>query len=79
MRHATFAAALLLAACTDRSANTQVSANDPQPNEPQPVSALPNPENQLTPNANGTRTLHLEGNDSATFVGGNLVEINRAP
>jgi hypothetical protein len=78
MRHAVIAAALLLAACADQDANTQVSANDAQP-AAQPVSSLPNPENQLTANANGTRTLHLEGNDTATFVGGNLVEINRAP
>jgi hypothetical protein len=68
----------LLAACADQDANTQVGTNDAQPAE-QSVSSLPNPENQLTANANGTRTLHLEGNDTATFVGGNLVEINRAP
>ena len=78
MRHAVIAAALLLAACADQGANSQASANDVQPAE-QPVSELPNPENQLIDNPNGTRTLRLEGNDSATFVDGNLVEINRAP
>ena len=78
MRYATIAAALLLAACADQDANSQVSANDAEPFA-RPVSELPSPENQLTANANGTRTLHLGGNDTATFVGGNLVEINRAP
>ena len=78
MRYAVIAVAFLFAACADQDANTQVSANDARP-AAQPVGSLPNPENQLTANANGTRTLHLEGNDTVTFVDGNLVEINRAP
>jgi hypothetical protein len=36
------------------------------------------PGNELTDNPNGTQTLRLEGNDSATFVDGELVDVNRA-
>jgi hypothetical protein len=72
------AAAVLVAACADQNANSQVTANDAEP-AARPVSELPNPEDQPSANANGTRTLRLGGNDTATFVNGNLVEINRAP
>ena len=78
MRHAMIAAALLLAACADQDGNSEVSANYAEPTA-RPVSELPNPEDQLSANANDTRTLQLGGNDTATFVDGNLVEINRAP
>ena len=78
MRSAMIAAALLLAACADQDTKSQVSANDSEP-AARPVSELPSPEDQLSANANGTRTLQLGGNDTATFVDGNLVEINRAP
>jgi PBP1b-binding outer membrane lipoprotein LpoB len=37
-----------------------------------------NLDNELIDNPNGTQTLTLEGNDSATFVDGELVEVNRA-
>lgn len=64
MRHAIVAAALLLAACGT--------------SERQDNAAAVNETNELIANPNGTQTLRLEGNDSATFVDGELVEVNRA-
>lgn len=81
MRHAIIAAALLLAACGDSTQPSQVSADNASPAEPASIEASQqqNVDNELIDQANGTRVLRLEGNDSATFVGGELVEVNRAP
>ena len=39
-----------------------------------PAAETSNVENELIDNPNGTETLRLEGNDSATFVDGELVD-----
>lgn len=75
MRQSMIAAALLLAACGDNTDNAAVSANDVVSTE---TAQAQNLENELIEMNNGSRVLRLEGNDSVTFVGGNLVEVNRA-
>jgi hypothetical protein len=74
MRHSLIAAALLLAACNG-SDNNQVTADNAAAVE---NAGQQNVENELIETENGARVLRLEGNDSATFVNGNLVEVNRA-
>lgn len=74
MRHSSLAAALLLAACGG-SDNNQVNADDAAALE---NAGRQNVENELITEGNGTRVLRLEGNHSATFVDGDLVEVNRA-
>jgi hypothetical protein len=71
MRHAICAAAILLAACGQQSSNNQMTADSG-------AAETSNVENELIDNPNGTETLRLEGNDSATFVDGELVDVNRA-
>ena len=78
MRHAILAAVFLLAACGGSTpSDNAVSANASSANasETSPADALGN---ELIDNPNGTQTLRLEGNDSATFVDGELVDVNRA-
>lgn len=70
------AAALLLAACGKSPDTAEVTADNAAL---APPAATTNASNELTDNLNGAgQVLRLEGNDSATFVGGNLVEVNRA-
>jgi hypothetical protein len=67
MRHAILAATVLLAACGDSKGAAEDEA-----------AAAENLGDELIANPNGTQTLRLEGNDSATFVDGELVAVNRA-
>ncbi len=79
MRLAMIAAACLLAACTDSTDNDQVSANDALAAGTASNATANDVTDELIANPNGEgQVLRLEGNDSATFVGGELVEVNRA-
>ena len=75
MRQSMIAATLLLAACGDNADNAAISANDSA--SPESAQAQ-NLDNELIAMDNGSRVLRLEGNDSVTFVGGEIVEVNRA-
>ena len=76
MRHTIFATIFLLAACSD---STPTAHNDAHAASATDESATAeNAGNELIDNPNGTQTLTLEGNDSATFVDGELVEVSRA-
>ncbi|MGH6659178.1 MAG: hypothetical protein ACREBM_05955 [Sphingomicrobium sp.] len=77
MRQSKIAAmALLLAACGDSTDNAAVSAKTAAPTA---TTQEQNLDNELIDQGNGLRVLRLEGNDSVTFVGGEIVEVNRVP
>lgn len=73
--------ALLTGACEDSTKPTKVNAGTAAPAEPASIETArqQNLDNELINQGNGARVLRLEGNDSVTFVGGELVEVNRVP